>query len=237
MSPSEEVLLPPVEKAEKYQGNIPAKTLKRVKIPKGWHEGLFFDGKLIWVMNGKGGNIWKVDTEAEEVVDTITPVGPFTEGLTSAGDGTYWLTDWDDKKIYRVRTEGDTMTADYDVSVAPALPAGIVWTGERLYVVTWTRGLAGTKFHLLELDRNETVFRKFEIKGILEPAHLAWDGRYLWVTSWYSRLVYKIDPVTHSVLGHFKSPASETTGIVWDGKSFWITGTKADLYQVELVSE
>ncbi len=225
--------VPDLERAEDYDAKIPVRVIKKFPLPKGYHEGLFFDGKHVWVNNGKNGKTWLIDPSTGFVVSEIEPVAGFTEGITEAGDGTFWLTDWKEKKLYRVSIEGDRMTVKYDISLDPAHPAGLVWTGDRLYVITWTRGM-GTRYHLMQLDEQEHMFRKLRIKRIHEPAHLAWDGTHLWVTSWYNQLVYKIDVETFKVLGSFRSPAPDTTGITWDGTHFWITGTNAGLYRVEV---
>lgn len=225
--------VPSLSKADNYQSKMPIKVLKEYDLPKGWHEGLFFDGKNIWVSNGRGYKTWVVDPETGKIISEIDPGGSFTEGITSGVKNTYWITDWEEKKIYRARLEGAKMVDEYDISLDPAHPAGCIWTGEHLYVITWTRGM-GTKYHLMQLDENERMFRKFRIKRIHEPAHMAWDGRHLWITSWYNQLVYKVDVETFQVLGSFKSPVPETTGITWDGGYFWITGTHSGLYKIEL---
>ena len=225
--------IPTLKRTEDYKANIPVRVIKKIALPKGYHEGLFSDGDHIWVSNGKGQKTWVIEPDRGTVVLEIEPVGSFTEGITAAGDGTYWVTDWEEKKLYRVKLLEDKMKEEGAVSLAPAHPAGVARVGGKLYVVTWTRG-AGTKYHLVEFDERGEMLRKIQIKRIHEPAHLAWDGRYLWLTSWYSRRVYKIDISTLTVLGSFKSPAKDTTGIAWDGEYFWITGTHADLYQVKV---
>ena len=224
---------PQVGKAKKYEKGIPTKVIKKVPLTRGYHEGLFFDGKNIWVNNGKNGNTWIVNPDTGDIISQIKPIGTFTEGLTAAGDGSFWVTDWDEKKLYRVNVTDNKMVEEYSVPLAPVHPAGVAWTGDRLYVITWTRGM-GTKYHLLEYDGHGNRMRKLRIKGIHEPAHLAWDGEHLWITSWYNRLVYRMDVSTFEITGSFKSPAADTTGIVWDGNSFWITGTHVGLYQVKL---
>jgi len=125
------------------------------------------------------------------------------------------------------------MVAERAVSLEPAYPAGVIWTGEKLYVITWTRGI-GTKYGLLRMNKEGELLDEIRIKRIHEPAHLAWDGKYLWITSWYNQKVYKISTEDFKILGSFDSPAKDTTGIVWDGEGFWITGTHDDLYKVKL---
>ena len=215
---------------------IPVKVLKKISLPKGYHEGLYFDGKNIWVNNGKKGKTWVVDPGSGAVLSEIAPVATFTEGLTRKKDGDYFVTDWDTMKLYRSRVEDGRMVADSEVySFAPAHPTGVVWTGAHLFVITWTRG-AGTQFHLLQMEETGRLLRKMRIKWMQEPAHLAWDGKYLWITSWYSRLVYKIDIGAWKIIGCFRSPVSDATGIAWDGQYLWLTGTSGDLYQLQVGS-
>ena len=225
--------LPSLKRAAQYQSNIPISVVKKLSIPKGYHEGLYFDGKNIWVSNGKGKKTWIIETETGNVLSEIEPVGSFTEGITSQKEGEYWVSDWKDKKLYRVVIEDGKMVPEFDIDLDPAHPAGITTAGEKLYLITWERGM-GTKYYLTELEDGQRVSKKMQIKRVHEPAHIAWDGKNLWMTSWYSKLVYKIDVETLEVIGSFKSPVSGTTGIAWDGEHFWLTGTSSDLYQVRI---
>lgn len=213
---------------------IKADVASKVKIPKWYHEGLYFDGRNIWVNNGEKGNTWIVDPASGSVIKEIKPIGTFTETVTAKDKDTFFATDWYTKKIYKARVENDTMIAESGYSTAPAHPAGAAWTGDKLFVVTWTRSIAGTRFHLLKLDGNLNLLNTTEIKNITEPTQLAWDGFSLWVSCWYSRRVYKVDPEKGEILGYFKSPAPKTTGIAWDGKNMWLTGTYAWLYKMNI---
>lgn len=219
-----------LSKHDKYEV-YDVEVVKKISLPRSYHEGLYFDGKNIWVSNGEGDNTWIVDVETGDIVRDVVPVGSFTEGLAKADNGTYWMTDWDEKKLYRVKIEQGLMSSDYDIDLEPSRPTGVVWTGEKLYVITWTRGF-GTKYHLMELTDDERLKVKMRIRGIHEPSQLAWDGKYLWISSWYNSKVYKVDVNTYKVLGSFNSPAKETTGITWDGEHLWVTGTHADLYKL-----
>lgn len=220
----------------KEYNRIYARVIKRVGLPRWYHEGLFYDGEFVWVSNGEKGDTWVVDPYSGEVRRRIAPVAGFTEAITTDGNGTFVLTDWNEKKIYRIRIEGDRMVAEADRSFAPAYPAGVVWNGKSLLVVTWTRSLLGTKFDIIEMDADFKTINAINVKRIPEPAHMAWDGKNLWITSWFNKTVYKVDIDKWEIAGYFKSPVSKTTGIAWDGRYFWITGTRADLYQVGLAS-
>jgi len=222
------------EKAEDHKAMIPIEVIRTVGLPKGYHEGLHHEDGYIWVNNGKGDNTWILDIKSGEVVSEITPVATFSEGITKGPEGKYWITDWDTKRLYRARLENMKMKSEWDISFAPSRPTGVVWTGEYLYVIIWTRGL-GTKYHLIRMNKKGEILDKFIIKGIQEPSQLAWDGANLWISSWFQRRVYKIDGKTLEIKGYFRIHIEKTTGIAWDGEYLWITGTKSDLYQIKLV--
>jgi len=219
-----------------FADKIPAEVRQKVSLPKGYHEGLHYDGKNMWVSNGEGMNTWLIDLSDGTVVSEIIPVGKFTEAVTGAPGNTFWVTDWEEKNLYRVRIEEGRMEEISSVSLAPSRPTGIVWTGDKLFMITWTRGM-GTRYDLHEMDGEGDLIRKTQIKGIHEPAQIAYDGEALWITSWYNRRVYKLDPESVEVLGSFRSPADRPTGIVWVGKDLWITGTYADLFRIRLKEE
>ena len=84
--------------------------IKKIPLPKSYHEGLYFDGKNIWVSNGEGDTTWVVDIETGEIIGDVVPVGTFTEGIAKADNGTYWMTDWEQKKLYRVKIENGAMS-------------------------------------------------------------------------------------------------------------------------------
>jgi hypothetical protein len=204
-----------------------------VPLPKGWHEGLFSDVSDMWVSNGKNGKIWVVDTISGKVSSDILPVAGFTEQVLRKSGDIFFATDWDEKKIYTASLDKGKLKPETWISVSPAHPAGAVSIDGRLFVITWTRGM-GTRFDLLELDGNLKPQKTISIQAIEEPAHLAWDGENLWITSWYAPLVYRVDTKNWEITGAFRSPVSKTTGIAWDGKYLWLTGTYSDLYKIEI---
>jgi glutamine cyclotransferase len=222
-----------LHKAADYR-RMSAKVVRKIALPKGYHEGLFYDGEAIWVANGDGGKIWVVDIASGAVLAAIEPISNFAEALTRITDDTYFATEWFDKKVYKARISGNRLEAEGYSSVAPDFPAGAVWTGKHLYVITWQRGL-GTKFYLLEMDRDMKVLRKISIDKIQEPSQLAWDGGSLWITSWHNSMVHKIDIEKLKISGAFRFPEPRATGIAWDGKFMWVVGTHSDLYQLEVI--
>ncbi|MBN2452762.1 MAG: SPASM domain-containing protein [Candidatus Omnitrophica bacterium] len=213
--------------------HIPANIVRKIPIPKSYHEGIFFDGSSLWLVNGDNGPIWTIDPGAGNVISSIQPVSDFAEALVRADDGALYTTEWSDKKIYRVRMEGSKLISEKEASFAPGHPAGLISANGRIFVVIWTRG-AGTRYYLVEMDRDLNEIGRMEIKGIHEPDQLAWDGTDLWISSWYSNRIYKINTSKWELAGSFRSPVDKTTGIAWDGEYMWVTGTHGDLYCMEL---
>lgn len=224
-----------VLKRSKDYRKLTAKIIRKIPLPQGYHEGLFYDGNSIWVANGKAGNIWVIDMVSGSMTAEIKPIAGFTEGITSSPDGSLIVTDWYEKKLYRARVENGRMLAKSEVSTSPAYPAGVACARGRIFIVTWKRGWFGTVFSLLEMSEDLRIVNSINIGKIQEPAHLAWDGKYLWVTSWYSRRVYKMDIENMRIEGYFKSPVAKPTGIAWDSRHLWLTGTYGDLYQMQVL--
>ncbi|MFA5143885.1 MAG: hypothetical protein WC522_06965 [Candidatus Omnitrophota bacterium] len=221
-----------LKKSQRYE-TIPVKVVGTITLPKGWHEGLSLNGGCIWISNGKSGNIWVIDMDSGRLVSDIEPVADFTEAVVKKTGDLFFTTDWDQQKLYLARLEDNKLEKELWVSFPGSHPAGILWDGERLFVIIWKRGL-GTRFELLEFDGNLNYSNRISIQDIQEPAHIAWDGANLWITSWYEQLVYKVDVKRWEIVGAFRSPVSKTTGIVWDGKYLWLTGTYSDLYKLEI---
>lgn len=212
---------------------IRSSLLKKVAIPKWYHEGLFYEGRSLWLANGEKGNIWIIDTATGSVTSRMEPLGDFSEALIRADDGSLFATEWYTKKVYRVKLEGGRLVPEKEISLEPAHPAGIACSGKRLFVITWTRGL-GTKFHLVEMDMGLKVVNTMLIRDIQEPCQITWDGKDLWISSWYTKKIYRVDIDRREITGYIRSPVSRTTGIAWDGRYMWVTGTYSDLYQMEI---
>lgn len=217
-----------------YKANIPVNITKVMSLPEGYHEGLFIEGDKLWLANGKEGNVWVIDLPSGRLVKEIESDKTFLETIFFAPDGTLWITDWDSKELCRVKPEGSKLISETQLSLSPSHPAGAVWAGDYLYIITWTRSVVGTKYHILKVDKNFNLTEKTRLSGIEEPSQITWDGKYLWISSWFSRRIYKIDPGSWKLCGYLRTGIDKTTGIYWDGKCFWFTGTKEGLYKAEL---
>jgi len=218
---------------EPSESPIPINLIRTIQLPKGYHEGLYIEGDSIWVSNGYGKNIWVINMVSGDIIKEIISPASFTEAIASVPGGKYWVSDWEAKKLYLTVLKENEMIAEREISLAPYHPAGIVWTGLNLYVITWLRGF-GTKYYLIKMDKSGNILEKILIKQIKEPSQLCWDGENLWISSWHNRRVHKFDVTTMEMQGYFRSKTDKTTGIAYDGKSYWLTGTYADLYQFEI---
>ncbi|HNX91264.1 MAG TPA: hypothetical protein PKY78_00400 [Candidatus Omnitrophota bacterium] len=213
---------------------IATKIIRQIEIPKGYHEGLLLSGGEIWVNNGEEGETWVIDVSTGTKLRDIKPIGSFSEGISWVSGNKYWVTDWREGALYLVHISADITIAEKEYRLGQMYPAGVVWTGQYIFVILWGRGPEGT-YDILKMDGEGNIIRVDRLKEINEPSQLTWDGKNLWITSWCDKKAYKLDPDTYEILGFFETPMNDATGIAWDGKSFWITGTRSDLYQVELV--
>lgn len=139
------------KKSKDFKSMIPIEVLEEIPIPKGYHEGLLVEKNKIFINNGEKGNTWILDVSSKKIISEIKSLGTFSEGIAKAPNGKYWITDWDTKKLYLARIENDSMINEKEISFDPSHPVGIVWNGENLYLITWTRGV-GTKYHLRKIS-------------------------------------------------------------------------------------
>ena len=222
------------EKPKENISSVNVTITKKIVLPKGYHEGLLFHDNKILVCNGRGLGTWIVDPQEGKIDREIEPFRTFTEGITYADDNVFWLTDWEEKKLHKINIEGNKISSSFEVSLAPAHPTGVIYVDGKIYVITWTRGSGGTKYHVVQFNGNGEMLQKRQLYGISEPSQITWDGKDLWITSWYSQKVFKVNINTLKIMNYFKAPAKKTTGITWNKGYFWITGTYDDLYQVEI---
>jgi glutamine cyclotransferase len=222
-----------LHKAKSYKG-LKTRVVERIKLPSWYHEGIMIDGTDIWVSNGKKGKTWVVDAKSNKVRAEIDSIDGFTEGVAHPAGGAYFVTEWYSKKIYKASMRDGRLVPEASLSVAPAFPAGIVVVGGELYTIIWIRGVLGTRYFIIKTDQDLKETGRIRVDIIQEPAHMAWDGKFLWITSWYNDKVFKVDKDSLEILGSFRSPAKKATGIASDGEYLWITGTYADLYKVKV---
>ena len=161
-----------LKKSEKDGYIIPSEVIRKIEIPKGYHEGLLLDGKNIWVCNGYGINTWIINLASGDKTGELEGPGVFTEAITKISDGKYWVSEWKAKKLYLTSIKDNKLVPENEKSLAPDRPTGVIWTGKNIFAITWARG-AGTKYHLLKMDIEGNVLDNIWIKRIKEPSPLA----------------------------------------------------------------
>ena len=160
-----------------------------------------------------------------EIVDSFASPGPAPIGLASDGSNVWNVAD----KIYRLETSG---IVDLE--------------GELPYPDASALDFDGT--HFWNLDKSENKIYKWDIsdglaKNVIDsipspasiPADLAYDGSYLWATSTYTDIIYKLDVITGSIEQSFSSPGSQPTGLAHDGIYLWNADAGSDkIYKMDL---
>lgn len=221
-------------KSRAYRPFFETRKIRHIELPKGYHEGLFLNSGEILVCNGENINIWGVDLRDGEVKYEIEPSGKFTESISKLSDGKFIISDWAERILYSATIKDGKADKESEIFRSDGHLAGCLAVEGSIYFIQWERGVSGTKYNLIKASEKGEILEKIRIGHIPEPSQLCWDGKSLWITSWFDRHVYKINLNTYQIEGYFSSKLEKTTGIAWDGKYFWITGTHEDLYQVEV---
>ncbi|MBF0253313.1 MAG: hypothetical protein HQL29_05795 [Candidatus Omnitrophica bacterium] len=211
---------------------ISSEVVEKIELPKGYHEGIYLENDKMLVNNGEGIDTWVIDVETGKLLDKIKPIDTFSEGIFKKNNS-YYITDWDSKKLYEIKIVDNKMEEIRSVSFKPERPTGLVIVGDLTYVMTWERGM-GTKYFINIVDENFKIIEKIRINDISEPSQICWDGEHFLISSWYGRKVYLVDPKNYRTLAYFKSPAKDTTGVFFDGAFYWVTGTYSDLYKMRI---
>ncbi len=214
--------------------------LDRLDAPGPQPERLASDGTHLWVGDYITGLIYRVDPARPESTRAYASPGPHVEGLT--WDGTHlWSADWSTGLIYRLAV-GDTVLAVTRSFAAPGAgdPVGLAWDGEALWLTTWNPPI------LYRLDPAAgAVLVEQPVKwdgGSLYPAHaffpedLAWDGEALWMTDWWTRKVYRINPDTFELLDTRDAGGNRSLGLAFHKGYLWNgdTETPPSLFRLDV---
>ena len=82
-----------------------------------------------------------------------------------------------------------------------------------------------------------TVIQSFASPAA-QPRGVEWDGRFLWITSQSTDLIYQVNPVTGSVIKSFAAPDSTPTELAFDGHFLWLCGGETNtIFQLDQITE
>jgi DNA-binding beta-propeller fold protein YncE len=151
-------------------------------------EGLSWYDNYLWISDDVSDQIYKVDPASGKALSylSIAAYSFEPEGLTYAG-GYFWVVDDNSDEIYKV----DPNTGNKLLSfAAPGSDCeGLGWDGVSLLVGDSELGM------IYRVDPSTgAVQLSYDILSITKtPAGLAWDGRYLWVSSRGREKIYQLD--------------------------------------------
>lgn len=205
--------------------------------PGYYPSGLAWDGESLWVANERTGydgpdfpnkdHLGKVAPDGTVLATFLTPYKYF-HGLAWDGE---WI--WGDEMYDAVRkvdpTSGAVVSSFSSVGTA--------------YGLTYDPRSQS----LFQADRDTNAIHEFDRNGTQlgslfpdEPAgghDLAWDGCYLWQTNTSTDRVYRIHPLTGTVLDSIPAPAGAGEGLTFDGTDLWLSDTGTDrLYRIEPIT-
>ncbi|MFH0813189.1 MAG: hypothetical protein V2A69_10200, partial [Pseudomonadota bacterium] len=205
-------------------------------------KGLAWDGNNMWVCEGNHAFsvIFKMNIETGECLDYFFSPGPNPQGL--AYDGTYlWNLDQADHKIYKIdpTTKAVVGSVSTPTSNQDDFYTGLAWDGQNLWVAGFTMAMnpetflyefsdpAVYKMSLVTAPSlTETATTSLTIplgENQAVPLGLAHDGDNLWISSYNSDQIWKLDPESRTIAENgIQSPDSGTYGVTWDGLYLWV---------------
>ena len=190
-----------------------------------------WDGEYIWTAT-LGGEVYKLDSETDEIkINWIFP-GPQAWGMTYDGNH-FWINDFAERKIYEMDPNG-TVISSFEIPDKEGGAKGITWDGEYLCLMGWT------KPSIYKLDRLGNLIETIEIKGGWAGGGLTWDGNYFWAPG--ERGISKIDS-TGKIAGGIYAASEGTWDLTSDGNYLWATQRTNEnwqdpkIYQIEILDD
>ncbi|MBN2467013.1 MAG: PKD domain-containing protein [Deltaproteobacteria bacterium] len=217
-------------------------------------KGLAWDGSAMWVCQGNHSFsvIYKMDVvtegidEKDRYLDYFFSPGPNPQGL--AWDGTYlWNLDQTDHKIYKIdpTTKHVISSIPTPTSDPTDFYTGLAWDGEYFWVAGYHMALNPetyvyeySNYWIYKVDSaTGAVLRT--IKNQLDaedgfPLGLAYDGDYLWISTYASDQIWRMNMETETISDTGKpAPDNGSYGMTWDGLYLWV-GSWYGRYVIQL---
>ncbi|HYN69049.1 MAG TPA: YncE family protein [Candidatus Eisenbacteria bacterium] len=178
--------------------------------------GIIADPDAIWVAGE--GRIYRIDPTTNQVAAEI-PV-PISEFGFAVAEGSAWIADFDGSQVLRL----DLATGD-EVAVIPVgvNPAGIV----AAFGSIWTADHRGGTVSRIDTRTNRvsTTIEKVGFVGPSGPQGIAAGSDRIWVGVPNARMVFGIDPSSHSIVAAFPVGrlALPCGGILVDVAAIWVS--------------
>lgn len=175
---------------------------------KGWISKISADGKMIkekWAtglnapkgLRAVNGVLWVSDidhfvgfniADGKKVDDVTVPNAKFLNDVATGLDGTVYVSDMGDKKIYAYKDGKLSVFAEGEVTEKPN---GLLVSGTRLLVGGWDAGEKAGHLFALDLRTKEKTLITKEVTGNLDGIELDGRGNYI-VTDWVAGKVLRI---------------------------------------------
>jgi len=233
--------------------NNPGYCVGNFQAPDDDTKGLAWDGTNLWVCEGAHAFsvIFKMDVETGECLDYFFSPGPNPQGL--AWDGNYlWNLDQTDHKIYKIDPSTKTVV---DFIPTPTdnpedFYTGLAWDGEDFWVAgyrvernneTYLYEVTNSAIYKMSLTATTSLTGTATVSLTIPleeeykmPLGLAHDGDNLWISTYNSTQIWRMDPDTGEIADTGKpAPNTGTYGMTWDGLYLW-TGSWHSRYIVQL---
>ncbi len=148
------------------------------------------------------------------------------QGLTWDGDYIWCsLTGWE--LIYKLDPDNGTVIDSFP---SPGnYPEGLAWDGAHLYVCDNGGGNLNPDF-LYKMDPdNGSVVSTLPLDNVGWPHGITWDGQNIWMNSFSSDSIFKINQETGQVLHAIPAPGAASIGLTWDGQYLWTDDFEQDM--------
>lgn len=200
---------------------------------------LAYYNNSIWTSTLQG-TIYKLDPQTGNVQGTFTPTGATTPvqpwGMTFDDQGTMWLLDFADRKVFKISMSKSTYTIVDSFSTPNANLGGckgLAWDGTYLNVMGWTSPV------IYQMDKSGNLVNTITLDSS-GAGGLAWDGKHFWVPS--GGRILKYDTQGKKV-GWIYASSEGTWDMTWDGTNLWASQrtnenwTDAKIFELEILED
>lgn len=211
-----------------------ANTLEKIRqIPhSGYSEGLDFHEGYLW--NALPKEIRKIDPKDGSTVLTVKPATEYSESV-SWFQGALWNVSFQDNSIHTGKVESTRIVFTKKGTVPEVHAWGMTHNGKHILIT----GDYSNKIYFLD-PKTAKVVKTLITEG-KDLEDLAWDGRWIWASSFteHHGEIFNLHPDSGKIGKYYKLPDAEKCpvidGIAFDGKGLWITGKECPaLYYVKL---
>lgn len=203
------------------------------KIPhSGYSEGLDFHEGFLWHALPK--EIVKIDPKDGQVLARFSPASEYSESIKWF-NGRIWNLSFSDNGLYQGELKGTSLVFKKITTLPEPHGWGIERIGNDLVVS------GNFSSYLYFFDTQKMKWGRVLKTEATEIEDLAWDGQWLWSSSFssHSGKIFALDISSGKIQGFWALPEKDQCpvidGIAVQGKTLWITGKDCpSIYQVKI---